>query len=144
MKHQLYCLFISEQLHTPMNKIGLFTDFSLDLFGEDSSDPHVKIKKLTKSTERSLHWQADTFPPSQEFPHNLRKIKSHYLHHYSPLLLSTLQYANEQHVHLISGWPILISSSHQRLVHPNCFSAACFVTNVPHPLHTPLYTFQFT
>ena len=54
MKHQLYCLFVSEQLHTPMNKTGLFTDFSLDLFGEDSSDPHVKIKKLTKSTERSL------------------------------------------------------------------------------------------
>jgi hypothetical protein len=42
--------------------------FSQYLFGEDSSDPHVKIKKLTKSTERSLPWQADTFPPSQDLP----------------------------------------------------------------------------
>jgi len=44
--------------------------FSQDLFVEDSSDPHVKIKKLTKSTECSLPWQADTFPPSQDLPHN--------------------------------------------------------------------------
>jgi len=114
-----------------MNKTGLFTDFSLDLFGKDSSDPHVKIKKLTKSTERSLPWQADTFSPSQEFPHNLRKIKSHYFHHYSLLLLSTLQYANEQQVHLISVWPISISSSHLHLRHPIWFSSACFATNIP-------------
>jgi hypothetical protein len=38
----------------PTIMIGRFTDFSLGLFGEDSSDPQVKIKKLIKSTERSL------------------------------------------------------------------------------------------
>ena len=90
-KHQLHGLLVPEQLRNPMDMTGRFTDFSLDLFSEDSSDPHVRIKKLTKSTERSLPWQADTFPPSQDFPHNLRKIKSHYLHHYSSSILPTLQ-----------------------------------------------------
>jgi hypothetical protein len=74
-----------------MIMIGRFTDFSLELFGENSSDPRVQIKKLTKSTERSLPWQADTLPPSQDFPQNLRNLKSHYLHHYSPSLLPNLQ-----------------------------------------------------
>ena len=54
MKHQLHGLFVPEQLRNPMFMIGRFTGFSLDLFGENSSDPNVKIKKLTKSTERSL------------------------------------------------------------------------------------------
>jgi hypothetical protein len=36
-----------------MNMIGQIPDFSLGVFGEDFSDPHVEIKKLAKSTQQS-------------------------------------------------------------------------------------------
>jgi hypothetical protein len=37
-----------------MFMIGRLTDLSLDLFGENFSDPHFNIKKLAKSTGRIL------------------------------------------------------------------------------------------
>ena len=144
MNPQLHGLLVNEKLHTPMIMNGQYPQLSMDFFERVSQIHKLKLRNSPNPQSRVL---SDKLLLSQLF-------KTFSTIYGTTILLTFITTArhfyppcgrlmNTTSAYLISVRPILISSSHVHLGHPNCFSSACFATKVSTPLHTPLYTFQF-